>query len=139
MEYVVKDLLNDEEDFGDPREARDQSGRRPIDAALGNGHAQCAAILRDPQQAKLDGRPLQDGEIKTACQQSCPADAIVFGDINDTESRVAKLRGRYNDDGDKVERLVAGSPLNYAMLSELNVKPRTTYLAKIRNPNPELS
>lgn len=54
MEYVVKDLLNDEEDFGDPREARDQSGRRPIDAALGNGHAQCAAILRDPQQAKLD-------------------------------------------------------------------------------------
>ena len=53
VEYVVKDLLNDEEDFGDPREARDQSGRRPIDAALGNGHAQCAAILRDPQQAKL--------------------------------------------------------------------------------------
>jgi molybdopterin-containing oxidoreductase family iron-sulfur binding subunit len=73
--------------------------------------------------AKTAGREIRDGEVVTACQAACPTQAIVFGNINDPNSQVAQLKS---------------SPLNYGMLTELNTRPRTTYLAKLRNPNPEL-
>ncbi|HWZ44727.1 MAG TPA: TAT-variant-translocated molybdopterin oxidoreductase [Candidatus Saccharimonadales bacterium] len=66
---------------------------------------------------------IQDGEILTACQQACPTGAIVFGNINDKESRVAKLKA---------------DPRNYSLLAELNTRPRTTYIGAVLNPNPDL-
>jgi molybdopterin-containing oxidoreductase family iron-sulfur binding subunit len=61
--------------------------------------------------------------VVTACQQACPTEAIVFGDMNDPNSHVAKLKKE---------------PAHYALLAELNTRPRTTYLGVIRNPNPEI-
>ena len=80
-------------------------------------------INRVKIDARLAGRELRDGDVKTACQQACPASAIEFGDIRDASSRVVKAKA---------------DPRNYALLEELNTKPRTTYLAKVRNPNPDL-
>ena len=80
-------------------------------------------INRVKIDARLAGRELRDGDVKAACQQACPASAIEFGDIRDASSRVAKAKA---------------DPRNYALLEELNTKPRTTYLAKVRNPNPDL-
>jgi molybdopterin-containing oxidoreductase family iron-sulfur binding subunit len=64
---------------------------------------------------------IQDGEIITACQQACPTEAIVFGNLNDKNSRVSKLKA---------------DPRNYALLAELNTRPRTTYIGAVLNPNP---
>ena len=74
-------------------------------------------------ESEKDGRRIQDGEVKTACQSVCPAEAIVFGDLNDPKSRVSALKAEERE---------------YALLHELNTKPRTTYLAAITELNPEL-
>jgi molybdopterin-containing oxidoreductase family iron-sulfur binding subunit len=74
--------------------------------------------------ARLGGRELKDGDAKTACQQACPAEAIRFGDLLDLESQVAKARF---------------SDRTYALLAELNTRPRTTYQARLRNPHPSLA
>jgi molybdopterin-containing oxidoreductase family iron-sulfur binding subunit len=73
--------------------------------------------------ARVADREILDGDIRTACQQVCPTEAIVFGDLNDPESRVAQWKSE---------------PLNYGILEELNTRPRTTYMAKLKNPNPDL-
>jgi molybdopterin-containing oxidoreductase family iron-sulfur binding subunit len=80
-------------------------------------------INRAKGEAKREGRTLRDGELVTACEQVCPAEAIRFGNINDPGSRVVKLKAQ-----DK----------NYELLAELNVRPRNSYLARIRNPNPAI-
>ncbi|HEV2948956.1 MAG TPA: TAT-variant-translocated molybdopterin oxidoreductase [Gemmataceae bacterium] len=85
----------------------------------------CVQRIRAAQvAAEVEGRPLRDGDVLTACQAVCPASAIHFGDLNDPKSDAAKLRR---------------DPRNYALLEELGTRPRTTYLQSIRNPNPDLT
>jgi molybdopterin-containing oxidoreductase family iron-sulfur binding subunit len=88
----------------------------------------CTYCVQRIQSAKIRSkrelRELKDGEIRTACQQTCPADAIVFGDINDMNSQVSKWT--------RTDR-------RFGLLAELGTRPRTTYLGKVRNPNPEMA
>jgi molybdopterin-containing oxidoreductase family iron-sulfur binding subunit len=74
-------------------------------------------------EADKENRNIRDGEIVTACQQACPANAIVFGNINDKESRVSKLRAQQR---------------SYQVIADINTRPRTQYLAEVLNPNQEL-
>ena len=73
-------------------------------------------------QSELEDRKVRDGDIVTACQAACPTQALIFGDINDPKSRVSRLKAQDR---------------NYGLLTDLNTRPRTTYLARVRNPNPE--
>jgi molybdopterin-containing oxidoreductase family iron-sulfur binding subunit len=73
--------------------------------------------------AERERRPIHEGEVRTACQSACPSGAIVFGDLNDPKSMVGKWKAE---------------PANYGLLAELNTMPRTSYLATLRNPNPEM-
>ncbi|HEY9857509.1 MAG TPA: TAT-variant-translocated molybdopterin oxidoreductase [Stenomitos sp.] len=87
----------------------------------------CTYCVQRIQAAKGDeaatGRPIRDGEVRTACQAACPTRAIVFGDLNDPASEVAALKA---------------GPRHYALLGDLDTRPRTTYLSRVRNPNPAL-
>ncbi len=88
----------------------------------------CTYCTQRIQYAKImaerEERAIKDGEIVTACEAVCPTKAIVFGDQNDPDSRVTKMKK---------------TQLNYGMLADLNTRPRTTYLAELRNPNPEIA
>jgi molybdopterin-containing oxidoreductase family iron-sulfur binding subunit len=81
-------------------------------------------ITRGRIEAEQLGRRIRDGEVITACQAVCPTQAIVFGDLNDPNSQVLKLKA---------------SPRNYSLLANLNTRPRTSYLAVVTHPNPELA
>jgi molybdopterin-containing oxidoreductase family iron-sulfur binding subunit len=92
----------------------------------------CTYCVQRIQQAKIsqkskarasDAVKIPDGTVKTACQQVCPVESIVFGDITDPNSAVSKAKAREQD---------------YALLGYLNIRPRTTYLGKLRNPNPKM-
>jgi MoCo/4Fe-4S cofactor protein with predicted Tat translocation signal len=77
----------------------------------------------DAEKGMVNGRPIKHFDVQTACQQACPARAIIFGDINDTQSEVRKMKDE---------------PRDYGLLSDLGTLPRTTYLAALKNPNPNL-
>jgi molybdopterin-containing oxidoreductase family iron-sulfur binding subunit len=87
----------------------------------------CTYCVQRINAAKIDAekqnRKVADGEIQTACQATCPAEAIIFGNLNDHTSRVSKMKAEKS---------------NYGLLADLNTRPRTTYLATLRNPNPEV-
>jgi molybdopterin-containing oxidoreductase family iron-sulfur binding subunit len=87
----------------------------------------CTYCVQRITEARIDAdkanRTIRDGEVLTACQAVCPAEAIMFGDLNDPTSRVSKWKAEQ---------------LNYTLLEELNTRPRTTYLASLRNPNPAI-
>jgi molybdopterin-containing oxidoreductase family iron-sulfur binding subunit len=74
--------------------------------------------------ADIENRPVYDGEILTACQAACPTQVFTFGNLNDAQSHARGL---------------ADHSLNYSLLGELNTRPRVTYLAMVRNPNPALA
>lgn len=85
----------------------------------------CVQRINEARKAaKKEDRRIRDLEVMTACQQVCPAGAIVFGDKNDPNSKVSQWRSQHQ---------------HYRLLEELNVEPRTTYLARFRNPNPRLA
>ena len=88
----------------------------------------CTYCVQRINEARIDsekeGRTIRDGEIVTACQSACPTEALTFGNLNNRDSEVSRL---------------AATSLNYSLLGELNTRPRTTYLAVVRNPHPTLA
>jgi Fe-S-cluster-containing dehydrogenase component len=114
--------------YGDLPETRKMQFNPNVTVRMRGVMEKCTYCVQRIQEGKIrskrdGGRPIRDGEILTACAQTCPADAIVFGDLNDPNSRVAHLHTRDR---------------NYELLSELGTHPRTHYLGNIRNPNSEM-
>ncbi|MBA91726.1 MAG: molybdopterin oxidoreductase [Phyllobacteriaceae bacterium] len=118
----------DYQDFGEDADLR-QAGRNPDVTVRSRGVMEkctyCVQrISRARIDAKIDNRLIADGDVVTACQQACPAQAISFGNLNDPDARVV---------ADKA------APHDYALLAHLGTRPRTTYLAEIKNPHPDLA
>ena len=113
--------------YGDIPETRKMQFNPDVTVRMRGVMEKCTYCVQRIQEGKIaskrDERPIKDHEIVTACEQACPAEAIVFGDLNDPTSRVAKYA--------EIDR-------GYHLLSELGTHPRTTYLGKIRNPNPAM-
>ncbi|HZU29650.1 MAG TPA: 4Fe-4S dicluster domain-containing protein, partial [Candidatus Angelobacter sp.] len=106
-------------------------GRNPDVTVRSRGVMEkCTYCVQRITQARIaaekEDRAIREGEVLTACQQACPTEAIIFGDINNPDSAVAKLKDRKRN------------PRDYSLLAELNTRPRTTYVAAVRNPNPKL-
>jgi molybdopterin-containing oxidoreductase family iron-sulfur binding subunit len=114
--------------YGDFPESRKLQFNPNVTVRMRGVMEKCTYCVQRIQEVKIganrEDRRVKDGEIKTACQQACPSSAITFGDLNDPSSRVAKL---------------SGADRRYQLLSEIGTRPRTTFLARIRNPNPELT
>jgi len=124
--YKVRrfNYFNNHEDLASPQELRFNPEVTVRSRGVMEKCTFCVQRIRTAQQAaRRDGRKLRDGDAVTACQQACPAGAIVFGDVNDPESRIHAL---------------SQSPRGYNVLGELGVRPAITYLAKIRNPHPDV-
>jgi molybdopterin-containing oxidoreductase family iron-sulfur binding subunit len=113
--------------YGDLPETQKMQFNPNVTVRMRGVMEKCTYCVQRIQEGKIkskrDGRPVRDGEVNTACAQTCPADAIVFGDLNDPNSRVAHLHARDR---------------NYELLAELGTHPRTHYLGNIRNPNSEM-
>ncbi len=103
-------------------------GRNPDVTVRSRGVMEkCTYCVQRINQARIerhrDGERIQEGDVVTACQQACPSDSIIFGDLSDKDSALSKAKA---------------SGLDYGLLEELGTRPRTTYLGRVRNPNPEL-
>jgi molybdopterin-containing oxidoreductase family iron-sulfur binding subunit len=116
-------------DLEEKREETTRMGKNPeVTIRFRGVMEKCSFCVQRIQHVKIQAknarRPIEDQEIRSACQDACPTQAIEFGDLNLPNSRVAKK---------------AASPRGYHLLEELNVRPRVTYLARITNPHPDLT
>ncbi len=121
------DYSHDEEEHGDAQAVLDLRYNPDVTVRMQGVMEKCTYCIQRINaaraQAQTHGRRIREGEIETACQQTCPTDAIIFGDQNNPNAKVARLKKQ---------------PHDYTLLEELNTRPRTTYLAAVTNPNQAL-